>query len=265
MLILYDNDFSTCAQKVRLLLNEKQLEWETVWLDLRAGDQHDPEYLTLNPNGVVPTIVDEGKPIIESTLILQYLEEKFLTNPSFYPSGASDRYGIRLLQNRIDTALHADIAVLSISVAFRHELIARKGDLVADHIEKIPNPVMQGIWRGAIEEGLRSRPFVNSLRNWRDAVQQLENHLQIGGWLVGDKYSIADMSYVPYIVRLDHLGLLQYLVDDCPGVVKWISSIQQRPAYAAAFTNVIDKQKIEFLQQCARNEAVAIETALASL
>ena len=58
MLELYHNGMSTCSQKVRLCLAEKGLDWTGHAMDLRAGDQHRPDYLSLNPNGVVPTLVD---------------------------------------------------------------------------------------------------------------------------------------------------------------------------------------------------------------
>jgi glutathione S-transferase len=58
-LTLYHNDMSVCAQKVRLCLAEKQLAYEDKHLNLRAGDQKRPEYLALNPNGYVPTLVHD--------------------------------------------------------------------------------------------------------------------------------------------------------------------------------------------------------------
>src|SRR5262245_63608959 len=76
MLELYHNDMSTCAQKVRLTLAEKGLTWESRHLDLRAGDQQKAEYLKLNPRGVVPTIVDKGKVVRESTVIMEYRSEE---------------------------------------------------------------------------------------------------------------------------------------------------------------------------------------------
>ena len=66
MLELYHNDMSVCAAKVRTVLAEKRLEWKGVHMDLRAGDTQKPEYLKLNPNAVVPTIVHDGRVLIES-------------------------------------------------------------------------------------------------------------------------------------------------------------------------------------------------------
>ena len=68
MLDLYHNDTSTCAQKVRVTLAEKSLAWNSIHLDLRRGDQQNPKYLKLNPRGVVPTLVDHGRAVRESTV-----------------------------------------------------------------------------------------------------------------------------------------------------------------------------------------------------
>lgn len=265
MLKFYDNDFSTCAQKVRLLLCEKKLQWDTEWLDLRVGDQLKPGYLALNPNGVVPTIVDGAQPVIESSLILQYLEESYPTDPAFLPDSAYGKYEVRLLQQKIDTGLHAHIGVLSIGIAFRHELIAAKGDDVTEHINQIPNPVMREIWRGAVDNGLEDRRFATSLRGWHTALGDIEARLEGSEWLVENEYSIADMSYVPYVLRLEHLGVLQHLGDTVPNVMRWFSRLCERPAFRAALTEVIEPEKIEFVKKCAGNETATIEAAIRKL
>ncbi len=77
MLYLYHAPPSVCAMKVRLVLNEKGLPWDGKILDLRRGDQFDPEYRKLNPNSVVPTLVHDGRVVVESTVIIEYLDEAF--------------------------------------------------------------------------------------------------------------------------------------------------------------------------------------------
>jgi glutathione S-transferase len=109
MLELYHNDMSTCAQKVRLTLAEKGLAWENRHLDLRAGDQQNPEYLKLNPRGVVPTIVDNGKVVRESTVIMEYLDDEY-PNPSLRPADSHARAQMRLWTKRLDEG-HHDIAL----------------------------------------------------------------------------------------------------------------------------------------------------------
>ena len=90
MLKLYDGTTSVCAIKVRLSLFEKGVPFESHNIDLRAGDQFDPDYLKLNPNAVVPTLVDGDDVVIESSVILQYLEDT-RPDPSLFPASAADR------------------------------------------------------------------------------------------------------------------------------------------------------------------------------
>ncbi len=61
MLKLYHNAISTCSQKVRLVIAHKGLEFDSQDVDLFGGGQHEPEYVKLNPNHVVPTLVHHGE------------------------------------------------------------------------------------------------------------------------------------------------------------------------------------------------------------
>ena len=81
-LTLYHFNNSVCSQKIRMVLREKGVDnWESVEVDLFTGKQFDPEYLKLNPKGVVPTLVHDGKVVTESTLIAEYLDEVFPDPP----------------------------------------------------------------------------------------------------------------------------------------------------------------------------------------
>jgi glutathione S-transferase len=80
MLELYHSINSVCAQKVRIVLAEKELSHKEHLMTL-GGDQFDPAYMKLNPNAVVPTLIHDGQPIIESSVILYYLDEAFPERP----------------------------------------------------------------------------------------------------------------------------------------------------------------------------------------
>ena len=78
---LYHNNMSVCAQKVRLVIHEKQLKPTEHHMVLRNGDVHTSEYLKLDPKGVVPTLIDHGVPIVHSTVICEYLDEAYPEHP----------------------------------------------------------------------------------------------------------------------------------------------------------------------------------------
>jgi glutathione S-transferase len=62
---------------------EKGLQWETSWLDLSSGEHKKPEYLAINPVGKVPALIDDGVIVHDSTIINEYLEDKFPQNNLF--------------------------------------------------------------------------------------------------------------------------------------------------------------------------------------
>src|SRR5712692_2618811 len=121
VLELYDHINSVCAQKVRIALMEKHLDFKQHMLTLR-GDQNDPAYLKLNPNGVVPTLVHDGEPIVESGLILYYLDEVFPT-PALMPTDALQRHRVRLLIKFIDEYLHNACTILTFATALRTDFL----------------------------------------------------------------------------------------------------------------------------------------------
>src|SRR5262249_37269937 len=79
---LYTYWRSQASFRVRIALHLKGLVAETTSLDLLKGDQFDPTYRTLNPEMVVPTLLDgEGPPLVQSLAILEYLEERYPQSP----------------------------------------------------------------------------------------------------------------------------------------------------------------------------------------
>src|SRR5246127_3141737 len=93
MLELYSAPQSTCSQKVRLTLAEKNLNFVEHRVKLFQNDQLKPEYLKLNPNGVVPTLIDDGTPIIDSSVIMEYLDEVY---PATFLSPADNKDRARM-------------------------------------------------------------------------------------------------------------------------------------------------------------------------
>ena len=124
-LALYHNDMSSCAQKVRLMLAEKGLEWESRHLDLRAGEHQKDWYIKLNPRAVVPTLIDGDIVVPESNVINEYLDERF-PDPPLKPADPFGRARMRLWTKQLDEGVHdAGIAVLSFALAFRHQYLPR--------------------------------------------------------------------------------------------------------------------------------------------
>src|SRR6201996_2386849 len=114
MLKLFTAHNSICTQKVFLTLIEKGLPWTSEYIDLFNNEQYRPEYLKLNPKGVVPTLIHEGHAIIESTLICEYLDETF-PQPSLVPASAYERAQMRRWSKHIDEGVFEATREISFS------------------------------------------------------------------------------------------------------------------------------------------------------
>ena len=121
MITLYDFGNSVCCQKVRITLTAKGLEWDSIKVDLFRSEQYDPRYLALNPKGVVPTLVHDGKPVIELTLICEYLDDD-LPEPPLMPADPWQRTRMRLWSKIVDEGLHEGVTEISFSAMFRERM-----------------------------------------------------------------------------------------------------------------------------------------------
>jgi len=122
MLTLYHAGPSVSAIKVRLVLHEKNLPWESKLVQVHRGDQFSAEYRKLNPNAVVPTLFHDGRPIIESTVIIEYLED-VVPAPPLLPRDPYQKAMARLWMKKVDDYLHAACNALTFAIAFRPILL----------------------------------------------------------------------------------------------------------------------------------------------
>ena len=208
MIKLYHNDMSSCAQKVRFALAEKGLDWEGEELDLRRGDQQRPDYLRINPKGLVPALLHGGQIIIESNIILDYLNEAF-PEPPLLPEAPLGRARVRWWMKKLDDGLHLDLAALSFSIAFRHQLISACGSAraVDQHISAVPDPYLREVERLVVHDGIESPRFAMAVVQFDKVVRELDRELDTHRWIGGNTLSLADIAYAPYVARLEHLQL----------------------------------------------------------
>ena len=115
---LYNAPQSTCSQRVRFVLNAKKISFAEIKLNLLAGDQLKPDYLALNPNGVVPTLDHDGAIVIDSSVIIEYLDEVVPTPESFTPRDPVTRARMRALMRFIDEMPAAAVRVPTFNLAF---------------------------------------------------------------------------------------------------------------------------------------------------
>ena len=232
MIELYHNDMSVCAQKVRFVLAEKKLSWESHHLNLRAGDQQKPEYLKLNPNALVPTLVANGVVIIESTVINEYLDDAY-PEVALKPADAAARARMRLWTKQLDEGVHAATSVVSSAIAFRYQKLAIGMEALEAFHKKMPDPVKREKSWENVTKGVESRFFPEAIKRFDILLSDMETTLADSPWLAGNEFSLADIGFAPYVTRLDHLQL-QFLWDKRPHIPEWYDRLRERRGYSEA-------------------------------
>ena len=151
VLELYHNINSVCAQKVRIALKEKGEDAKEHLLTLQ-GDQNDPAYMKLNPNGLVPKLVHDGQAVLEFSLILYYLDEAF-PNPPLMPKTPVGRHRVRLYNKLIDEYVHNSCTILTFATAFRPRFLKMPREQWLAEINKAPLKRRAEYKRSVIEHG----------------------------------------------------------------------------------------------------------------
>lgn len=198
MIKLYDFKSSPNCQRVKVVLAEKNLPYDTVPVDLRNKEQKSPEYLKLNPYGKVPALTDDGTVLYESLIINEYLEEKY-PNPPLLPKDPVQKAKARIL---IDYGMaHFDAPYQKLRM-----------ELMKDAKEQ-----SQLIIDGAKSE-------------LRKLLQRFEDELGDQPYLMGD-FSLVDADLIPRFTRLEGFGLLPD--PTLPGLGKYLERMKERPSIKA--------------------------------
>lgn len=193
MMKLYDFPQSPNCQKVKLVLAEKDLSYETVFVDLRKNAQRSPDFLRLNPYGKVPVLIDEEEVIYDSTIINEYLDDEY-PHPPLMPAESDGRARVRLFEDFADTSFTLQSSVLA---------------------AELTKPAEQ-----SDQERIR--------RHRADLVRVLEflnHHLEGKDYLV-QEFSLADVAFVPRLLALAPLGV--EIPDSLENIAVWIARLKQR-------------------------------------
>jgi glutathione S-transferase len=258
-LTLYDFGNSVCCQKVRITLTEKSLAWDAIRVDLFKSEQYDPKYLKLNPKGVVPTLVHDGVPIIESTLICEYIDETF-PDPPLMPESPAARTRMRLWSKMVDEGLHDGVTELSFSAMFRERMKAMTPEMRATRFANVGDPRRRDRFMSTYELGAQSPFVLHGIAAYERAFKLMEDTLAAGSpWLLGARPTLADINLMPYAARLDYLGLLGVWTDGRPHVQQWWERVQQWPSFGRGLHDLISDA--EFAEMAAHGPKIRDEVA----
>jgi glutathione S-transferase len=229
-LLLYDHPGSPCARRVRIALLEKGLAWTSRVIDLTRLEQKSDWYLALNPNGIVPTLVHGDRVVWESNVITEYLDAVFPQRP-LYPADPWERAQAKMWQ-----AFELEMAKEFRPLMY-HRVIGPvdraqpKETLLAD-VARSTQDAAHVAWIHRVYDGTvldaAEAARLDALLGKR--LDRLDAHLAERDFLVGDRFTIADVSVLP---RVAMYPWIQLPIDPArhPHVRRWLDANEGRDSF----------------------------------
>jgi glutathione S-transferase len=238
MLKLYHYWSSVCSQKVRMSLAEKGLAWESQHVDIFAFENYEPAYTKLNPKAVVPTLDHDGNILIESNVILEYLEDVFPDQVPLRPKDPFARSTMRLWVYNSEELAHWNVNVCSHNL--RH---AKRMDQRYTHDEqmaaamKCPNPMIALRLKRRLAVGVSVEEEEEAYAKLDYLLDQMGQRLSHGPWLAGPMFTLADIAMAPMLNRIEVLARPEMIAAARrPNVADWWRRIRERPGFQTAFS-----------------------------
>lgn len=232
MLTLYHAWTSTCSQKVRLCLAEKNIEYTGIALGLRDGEHLQKEFLKINPKGLVPVLIDDEAIITESTTINEYLEKRFPTI-SLMPDDPNKQDLIKAWNTDIDVKYSDTIKIPSFQYNLRPFLIRQNQTELLERLNRIPRKETRERWLRAATTGFTANELDQADKLMKEMLCRMEKKLAKNKWLFDNKITLADINTFPFVERLYTLPSYEKL-QGWPAVQRWHQAYRKRPAYQAA-------------------------------
>lgn len=251
MLKLYTAQNSICTQKVLLTLAVKSLPYETQKIDLFRNEQYRPEYLRINPKGVVPALVDGDAVVTESTLICEYLDDTF-PEPRLIPAAPLARTKMRKWSKAVDEGLFEATRELSFSAMFRERMREMTEEQRQGRFRNVGDAEKRARFMSTYELGVESPYVFQAIASFEAAFRDMEKALagNPAGWLVGSQMTLADINMMPFVARLAFLSILDVWVAERPAVRAWWERIQALAAFETCIRAPLSPAELDAMATC---------------
>jgi glutathione S-transferase len=234
MFVLHHGWKSSASRRVRLCLAEKGLKFKSKIVNLAKGEHHTPEYLALNPNGVIPLLIlPDGRSLYESSTICEYLDETY-PEPSLRPTDAYRRAEMRNWIRHVDERI-GNLIVFNWKHSIQKMASQLSDEELKERLKKIPSKERQEAWLRVARRPFTKEEEDEARRKLVLLLDKMEASLKQHAWLVGEAYSLADIGVVPFVKRIDEeIAPDEVSETKHPRVLAWWTAIQARPAFAEA-------------------------------
>lgn len=231
---LYHWEPNANSGKPMLALMEKGVAFDSHYLDLLNFDQHQPEYLAVNPLGTIPAMTHGDRVLTESTAIMEYVDEAF-DGPALMPQNPVDRWRVRWWMKFMDQWLAPSFSMIGWSIFIGPSVRSRDPEELKAAIDRIPMPERRVAWRKAIYGSFSEAEMAESQRRVAIGIGMLEEALGQREWLATDGYSLADINgfNLAYALPLSQPTLSND--ERTPNIMRWLRRIYARPATRATW------------------------------
>ena len=249
---VWHSELSSCAQRVRITLDEKGLGWEGHLIDIPKNEHATPEYQAINPKGLVPAFVDHGTLLIESCDIIDYIDKKY-PDPRLRPSDPILELKLSGWLDRADKA-QADLKLLSHEFLFRPRKLMTESEVVDFEISHNNKALVDFIreWQG---NNMFPKIKLDAAVTRTDTdFKELDSALADQHWVIGDQFTLADIAWMPNIHRV---MLMEWPLERYKNLSRWFDQLKARSSYRSAlvawepeglrdrFANYVAKRKKE--------------------
>ena len=232
MLELWHEWNSVHSCKVRVVLAEKGLAWKDKRVELLKLEQLDPEYLKLNPNATVPTLLHDGRAVYESSIICEYLDEAF-PKPALMPADPHGRAEARRWLKYHDEVAHAALRKVSLQLLFKPALKAFPPAGMEARLRNHPNPERARGFRESAISPVDYGVVGESIAQCVKIAVRIDGALAQNPWLGGESFGMADVAMAPFAERIDNLDM-RFVWAPFPRVAAWADRTLARASVRAS-------------------------------
>ena len=229
MLQLYHWEPNANSGKPMLALAEKGVDYESHYLDLLKFDQHQPDYLRINPDGTIPAMVHGDLVLTESTPMMEYVDEAF-EGPPLRPASPAERWRMRWWMRFFDAYFGPSLSMIGWSVFVGPSARGRDPAELRAAIDRIPLESRRIAWRKALFNEFTEAELAESRRRVVFATHVLERHLGAHTWIAGDSYSLGDVNGFNLGYALPLSQPTECNDQKTPHIMEWLRRIYERPA-----------------------------------
>ncbi len=222
---LYHGAISNCSMRVRMTLHEKGLEWTSHHLDLKKKENISDDYFGINPKGLVPTLVHDGVVHTESNDIIDYLDQTYAEPPL----RAEDSDGM-MDWLHLATSLHVPAIKPYVYATIIAKKVKKTAEEEAKYAELQQNEELRGFHaKHAGGNQFQDDDFQVAKARLDDSFDKLEAALEGQDWIMGDRYSLADISWIP----LHHvlIGCGYPFEASYPNITRWAAACAERESF----------------------------------